>query len=100
MPGLFPAQHSWEGSALGGRRTLLLSGLLSCPGAQGPGAGAQQREGLHLSALAAVWAADLGLPSLLISSSSLVKVQGGNSLTQEERNIQACLPRRQEQLVV
>lgn len=57
MPGLFPAQRSCEGSTpgAGGRRsTVLLLHGAPWSQAQGPGAGAQEeREGLHLPALAA-----------------------------------------------
>lgn len=102
MPGLFPAQYSWEGSALGGvgvggRNTVLFpcgaGPLFSGPGL---GAGAQEREGLHLPALAGVRAVNPGFPSLPISQMGLVKGQEGNSLSPEERRIRACLPGRQQ----
>lgn len=102
MPGLFPAQHSWEGSALVGgavegkeHRTPPLWGpAVLKPRAQGlePGRG----KGCACLRLPLARLADF--PSLLISQiGGLVKVQEGNSLSLEERRIQACLPRRQHQ---
>lgn len=88
MPGLFPAQHSWEGSALGwGRSTDLLPGP-PCP--PPPASGEGKPALVHACPSAG---GELGLPSLMISQLGLVKVQGGNSLSQEERETQACLPK-------
>lgn len=81
MPGPGPAPHSWEGSALGWGGPRPPPPPRPCP---------RDREGLHLSALAAAGEVTSGLPSLPTSQRGLVKVQGGR---EEDR---ACLPRRQQ----
>lgn len=68
MPGLFPAQHSWEGSALGGRRTVPLPPTRHHPRPEAQGLEPSRGTGCtcrHLPPLQRV--VNLGLPSLLIS---------------------------------
>ena len=70
MSGLFPAQHSWEGSALGRRRTVLLPTPTPSPTRHHPRPEAQGLEPSrgctcrHLPPRKRV--VNLGLPSLLI----------------------------------
>lgn len=66
MPGLGPAPHSWEGSALG------WGGALSSP--QAPSSGQGRAALVHACRSPEVTS---GLPSQLTSQLSLVRVQGG-----------------------
>lgn len=69
MPGLFPAQHSWEGSARGVRSAPLLPRPPCSPPRRGKGALVYT---CHSTGSEPE-------PSLLISQLGLVKVHGGNS---------------------